>query len=293
LAEARHNHGWLTEMVGGGRFQWAPGEWTDNTAMTLCVARGVLRAPDDPIDAIGEEFLRWSEQARDVGATVAAAIAVVRAGTPWSLAARKTPQALAGLAAGNGSLIRTLPLALGYRDRATMLPIAAQVSAMTHWDTQAEMCCAIYSLWVAGIMEGVVMADAWRFALSLGRDWARDSAHAAGGAPAAPLPKDFWQRLEATPSLPYDRLQPSGYAGYVVEALEAASWCCLNARSLEESLVLASNLGGDASTIGALTGGVAGAYYGEESVPRRWLAHLQRYDELHSLAEGLAALRGL
>jgi ADP-ribosyl-[dinitrogen reductase] hydrolase len=280
-------------MVGGGRHQWAPGEWTDNTEITLCVARGVLRAPVDPIDAIGEEFLRWSAQARDVGATVAAAIAVVRTGTPWHLAARKTPQAQAGLAAGNGSLLRTLPIAAAYRDRATMLAMATRVSAMTHWDSQAEMCCAVYALWIAGIMEGVAKVDAWRFALSLGREWAQDAPRAAETPPSAPLPKDFWERLEAIPALPYDRLQPSGYGGHVVEAFEAAAWCCLNARSLEESLVLAINLGGDAGTIGALTGGVAGAYHGEESVPRRWLARLQRSDELHAVAEGLAALRGL
>jgi ADP-ribosyl-[dinitrogen reductase] hydrolase len=280
-------------MGGGGRFKWAPGEWTDNTGMTVCVARGLLNAPGDPIDAIGEEFLRWSAQARDVGATVAAAIAAFRAGTPWQLAARRTPQAQAGVAAGNGSLMRTLPIALAYRDRATMLAVAARVSAMTHWDAQTEMCCAVYCLWIAGIMEGVVKADAWRFALSLGREWAQEADRTAEAPPPTPLPHDFWERLEAIPSLPYDRLQPSGYAGYVVEAFEAASWCCLNARSVEECLVLAINLGGDAGTIGAIAGGVAGAYHGEESVPRRWLARLQRYDELQALAEGLAALRGL
>jgi len=36
-----------------------PGETTDDTAMTLSVARGILESPGDPMEAIGEHFLKW------------------------------------------------------------------------------------------------------------------------------------------------------------------------------------------------------------------------------------------
>jgi ADP-ribosyl-[dinitrogen reductase] hydrolase len=40
-------------------------------------------------------------------------------------------------------------------------------------------------------------------------------------------------------------------------------------------LITAVNLGGDADTVGALTGALAGAAYGIAAIPPRWLAALR------------------
>src|SRR5687768_5441546 len=109
-AEVRGRWGTLSEMVGDG--PWAPGEWTDDTGMALCVAEGILEDPDDPIEAIGRRFLEWRKSAKDVGSTSAAALTGYRG--DWPEAARNTPQAKSGKAAGNGSLMRTAPVALAY-----------------------------------------------------------------------------------------------------------------------------------------------------------------------------------
>src|SRR4028119_414816 len=84
-----------------------------------------------------------------------------------------------------------------------------------------------------------------------------------------PLPDGFGQRLEAVEEKSYEQLQPSGYAGYVLECLEAAAWCCLKSSSVEEALVQAVNLGGEADTIAAVAGGIAGACWGREAIPER------------------------
>src|SRR5690606_9321577 len=88
------------------------------------------------------------------------------------------------------------------------------------------------------------------------------------------LPDAFWEWLAAVETLTYEQLQPSGYAGYVVECLEAAAWCCLKSQTLEEALVQAVNLAGEADTIAAVAGGAAGAFWGEEAIPPRWLEKL-------------------
>jgi ADP-ribosyl-[dinitrogen reductase] hydrolase len=153
--ELASRYGQLTEMVGGGSFNWEPGEWTDDTGMTLCVAQGILESPDDPLAAIGECFLTWQATAKDVGGTNAAALrnaesqkkhrgGAQAAPTDWAQASRNTAQARTGKAARNGSLMHTLPLALAYPERDAMLTVSARVSAMTHWDPQAELACAIY-----------------------------------------------------------------------------------------------------------------------------------------------------
>ena len=127
---------------------------------------------------------------------------------------------------------------------------------MTHWDAQAEACCAVYCLWVQKLLQGQPLHETWQSALQT----AQEAAKRGSLAPDTPGPEalmaDFWQRLEAVEGLTYEQLQPSGYAGYVVECLEAAAWCCLHSQSLEEALVQAVNLAGEADTIAAVTGGI-------------------------------------
>ena len=288
-AQLQSHWGELTEMVGGR--PWAPGEWTDDTGMALCVAKGILACPNDPVEETGRHFLDWGSMAKDVGGTVRAALSAYRG--DWAAASRSTPQARAGRAAGNGSLMRTLPVALAYADPAAMLRTSARLSAMTHWDPQAEVCCALYCLWVRALLEERPLHDAWHLAWEAARA-AADLGPLAPDTPGpAPLPAGFWERLAAVEAKSYEQLQPSGYAGYVVECLEAAAWCCLNAGTLEEVLVLAVNLGGEADTIAAVAGGIAGAAWGRGALPPRWLEALHHRAYIEETAERLARLRSM
>lgn len=285
----RKQWGTLTEMVGGG--PWKPGEWTDDTGMALCVAEGILANPDDPVEETGRRFLEWRKTAKDVGGTISAALSAFRG--DWPLAARSTPQARQGKAGGNGSLMRTLPVALAYGpDVKPMLPIAARLSAMTHWDVEAETCCLVYCLWIRNLLEGMDLAEGWRSALREGQEYVLtgEKNPDTPGAQSA-LSKAFWERLQAIDTLTYDQLQPSGYAGYSVECLEAAVWCCLHADTLETALVQAVNLAGEADTIGAVVGGAAGAHWGVEAIPERWLEKLYRRADLQRVAHRLMNLR--
>jgi hypothetical protein len=87
-AQLQSRWGELTEMVGGG--MWAPGEWTDDTGMALCVAEGILACPADPVEETGRRFLAWSRTAKDIGGTIRAALSGYRS---------------AGLALGVGLLV--------------------------------------------------------------------------------------------------------------------------------------------------------------------------------------------
>jgi ADP-ribosyl-[dinitrogen reductase] hydrolase len=294
--------GRLTEMVGGGHFtRWRPGEWTDDTGMTLCVAEGILEAPDDPVTEIGDRFLEWRTSAKDVGTTIGAALDSFRgleqqlsgAGDigDWSRAAASTQQARNGKAAGNGSLMRTLPVALAYSDRSRLRLQSAHISAMTHWDPQAEAGCLAYCFWMLEILEGADIATAWHRALSATRDRAAEGAGPANVPGLTPIPDYFWDRLETAHSREYEELQPTGYAGYVLDCLEAAVWCAVNNESAEAAIVDAVNLAGEADTIAAVTGGIVGAFYGFEALPHRWLEVLEQRDRLETAGRELTELR--
>ena len=170
-----------------------------------------------------------------------------------------------------------------------MLTQSARLSAMTHYDHQAEVCCAIYCLWIRRLMLGQPLREAWIAALNEARAHSSRGSTSSDTPGPAPMPHDFWPRLEGVEALSYDQLQPSGYAGYVVECLEAAVWCCLHSENLEETLIQAVNLAGEADTIAAVAGGAAGAYWGKRAIPQRWLDALHQLDRLELAAGQLAA----
>ena len=300
-------HGRLTEMVGGGQCDWAPGEWTDDTGMALCIAEGILAQPGDPVPEVGRRFIEWRADAKDVGGTIAAAISnaethneggrrgwLNRHGSStidWPEASRTTPQARNHKAAGNGSLMRTLPVTLAYPGVKQMLDVSARISAMTHWDPQAEICCAAYCLWVREMLLGVDPRPAWETALSQAREIADEGKRSSDTTGPAPLPDGFWSRLAGAPDRELEELQPTGYAGYVLDCLEAAVWAAVHTDSLETALVALVNLGGETDTMAAVAGGAVGARFGRQAIPQRWLEVLHQRQRLEQAARDLFDMR--
>ena len=76
--------------------------------------------------------------------------------------------------------------------------------------------------------------------------------------------------------------------GYVVDSLSAALWCFLNSDTFESGCLLAANLGQDADTTAAVYGQIAGAYYGVEGIPARWLDRLAQRELIEDFAVRLA-----
>jgi ADP-ribosylglycohydrolase len=67
--------------------------------------------------------------------------------------------------------------------------------------------------------------------------------------------------------------------------LEAAIWCFLNTDDYASAVLKAVNLGRDTDTIAALTGALAGVYYGMESIPGEWLSRIARKTEIDKMME--------
>ena len=79
-------------------------------------------------------------------------------------------------------------------------------------------------------------------------------------------------------------------SGYVVHSLEASLWAFFTTDTFREGALKVVNLGDDADTVGAIYGGLAGAFYGIENVPDEWLNKLQRKDIVDEVSEGLVKL---
>jgi ADP-ribosylglycohydrolase len=65
----------------------------------------------------------------------------------------------------------------------------------------------------------------------------------------------------------------------------------MNAHTFETAVLSAINLGGDTDTAGACCGAMAGAYWGLEAIPERWVRELEDYEKILHCAEQLWDLR--
>lgn len=284
-------HGRVTEMIGGGWLNVRPGEVTDDTQMTLCVARGVVRNGDGDLNGavreVGAEFIKWiNSRPKDVGGTCSASIhgAIERGrktgredkptASNWMQASAMTDKSFGGKSAGNGSLMRTAFIPLYYTDDRQMKKAAEEISRMTHYDRIAAEACVLYCQIISGALrcKGGIFdrLNVYEKAIQNSTEYAEA------------LDKGFIPR-------------PSGYS---VDSLKAAIWAIETAEDhgttrtfFREAVQYAVNLGGDADTIGAITGGLIGAICGYDSIPQSWIDALSDSTkaELNELAEAAAA----
>jgi ADP-ribosylglycohydrolase len=274
-------------MIGGGPFGFAPAEWTDDTSMAIPIAEALLERASDggasspaALTMIVRSWTSWAAEAKDVGAQTSSVIAAARrlasaAGRRVTAAdftaAAAEFHARTGRSAGNGSLMRTAPLALAYlrRDPAELLAAAGTLSALTYADPDALEACG---LWCVAIRKAVLTGalDVRAGLPLLSHDRAA-----------------LWlERIETA-----ERSRPSDFVrnGWVVEALQGA-WSAIHYAGrtasgpahLRASLEEAVRGGRDTDTVAAIAGGLVGAAYGYTAVPFEWRQRLHGWPGLHA-----------
>jgi len=268
-------------MTAGGPDDLPAGTWSDDGSMLLSLADTLCSGYS--LSRVADAFLEWWREGRWTPCGRAFGWGVTTARAMQRLA-RGVPALSAGLDAeganGNGSLMRTLPVALYFAGHTRrMLHTAHEVSRITHAHPRSQMSCGIYCLVAERLLEG------------LGRRAACEEAmqYASRHYTSEPW-QDERQHLEPVLSMSvadFDRYQvPSG--GYVVETLQAAIWSLLRGNSFRKALLIAVNLGGDTDTVGCVTGGLAGTYWGISGVPREWMEKLARRDDIEALCRRFA-----
>ena len=266
-------HGRVDRMIGGGWLRLRPGEITDDTQMTLCVARGIVEAPEAPIQAIGRQFIQWADSdPKDIGAACAGSIwNAKRIGGPeptaevWEAAGEATQAAQGRPVEGNGALMRTVYPGLFY-DTDEAHTWASKIAHMTHAGPRSTEACELY----ASMVNLLTAPAGYPQGIQTPQEFLAQS--------CAAIPED----LEAAQS--GSAAHVSG--GYVVDSMRIAVACVAGTRSFKEAVVSAVNLGGDADTNAAITGGLAGAWYGYDAIPPEWIECLDTdiREELGGLA---------
>lgn len=258
-------------MIGGGLGPWAPGEWTDDTQQAVCVAESAASGDLDA-SAVGRRLLEWYEEGqRDVGNQTRAVLHAAHLGEEIRSASLAHFARHPGGAAGNGSLMRTAPVALAHLgDDDAIVSSAFAVSELTHADPLAGEACAIWCIAIDRAVREQRLDGIWDGVDLLPGD--------------APARWSGWL-LAAETEAP-EAFVPNGF---VVRALQAA-WAAVHqtpvprdqpCRHLQHALHAAIRIGDDTDTVAAIAGALLGARWGASAVPLRWRAMLHGWPGLH------------
>ena len=247
------------EMVGGGAFNWAPGEFTDDTQMAIILAESLLEHDGLDPGALFDWWAVWSASANDVGVTTATALR----NDDWTTAARLAHEAL-GRTAANGPLMRVFPVGVAMARHgdaewapAATIALARAQAALTHHDPAAGWGAALF----AEALRRIVLGDDPSVALA---------------ATLRLLPSDHRETFD-------DLLAPGWKPGYRDEPSNGSVWGCLahavwavrqGDGDVERTLRAAIDLGGDTDTVACVAGALVGAHRGLQAIPVRWLTYV-------------------
>ncbi len=250
-------------LRGGGWLHLKAGAVTDDTTMSLALGHSILTQGKVDALAVAIALDDWMRNKPiDIGNTVRRNL----------LHFRKTGNPEAPYSehdAGNGAAMRLLPVALATfgQDEAAIRAASRAQAHTTHHSALSDAACETLILMLHAALRG---ADK--------NHLLHQYAH-----PLAVRHPEFKFR-------PRICQNPSGY---IVDTLQAVFQSFFDTDDFRACLIDVVNRGGDADTTGAIAGMLAGAYYGSNQLPEKWLKvlNIQIKQQCETQAVGLVSLR--
>jgi len=254
--------------------------YDDDAAMTLLLAESLAEKSEFDAADVSARWLMWLKRdGRGVGQTTRQALRLIDQGVDPFAAGR---QVLADLgprqAAGNGSVMRCVPVALRYHGSVgKLIRVSTQQAAITHADDRCLWGAAAVNLAVRELLHGNIY-------------FVNEVLHRIAEQAPRVLVEAIRRVLrEQQVDLP---ITVAGEAGYVVHCVEIAFWFATHGRSLEDALVYLAQAGGDTDTNAAVAGALLGARDGESAIPPTWMPRIAGAAGIRQLADTLIAAGG-
>ena len=248
--------------------------YDDDAAMTLLLGESLLASRDFDAADVARRWVKWMKvDGRGIGVTTRRALTLIDRGKEPFEAGRLANQENPGRSAGNGSVMRCIPVALRYHDSVErLIRVSTQQAAITHADERCTWGAAAVNLAARELLHGNIY-------------FIEEVLHKIGDRAPRAL-RDAIHRVprEQESTLP---IAVPGEAGYVVHCVEIAFWFVAHDRTLEEALTYLVQAGGDTDTNAAVAGALLGARYGEVALPPRWVDQLVGAQGIANLAENL------
>lgn len=261
----------------GGKFNVEIGEYTDDTAMALCLAQSLIdKNGIDQKDQLSK-YLKWFEDGymsangRSIGCGKVTLRSLYRY---ISKNCSECGNSRLTKGAGNGSLMRIAPVALFY---ANDIKLAMKMATKSSLTTHGLPICSDAAMYMTGLIIGAIEGKSKDELLSV--TYAEKLFSYIEN-------YTFHEEVIALAHGNYKNKSRDNIEakGYVINTLESALWAFYNTSTFDEGLILVVNLGDDADTVGAVYGQLAGAYYGVDSIAREYKDGLMRREFIEELA---------
>jgi poly(ADP-ribose) glycohydrolase ARH3 len=254
----RDRYGTLTGPVSG--------RYTDDTEMTIGVIEALIEDPSFSAERCALRFLENYDPTRGYGARIAGVMQRIR---------RREPLEAVGTDSfGNGAAMRVAPIGFFFFNDQQRLASAAVRSARITHTHPLGVAGAVAQATAVGLAAGHAMRGE-----PIDRDRFLDGIIRAAGSVddrfLAPL--ETVRRLSAGGTEEAVEALISNFPRDVTApgAVPAAVAAFLLGSSFREAVTIAVNAGGDADTVGAMAGAIAGAYYGRSAIPEAWLSMME------------------
>jgi len=252
--------------------------YDDDAAMALLLGESLLASKGFDENDVARRWVKWMKvDGRGIGITTRRALTLIDRGKEPFEAGRLANQENPGRSAGNGSVMRCIPVALRYHDDPDrLIRVSTQQAAITHADERCTWGAAAVNLAARELLHGNIY-------------FIDEVMHRIGDR----APRVLREAIHRVPrerdsDLPISR---PGEAGYVVHCIEIAFWFVTHDRSLEEALMYLAQAGGDTDTNAAVAGALLGARHGEVALPPRWVDQITGVQGIAQLAERLVSAR--
>ncbi|MDH3978318.1 MAG: ADP-ribosyl-[dinitrogen reductase] hydrolase [Gammaproteobacteria bacterium] len=241
--EIKAKHKLHRKIIGGGWLYLKPGQVTDDTEMSLALGKALLLAGQWDLKGIAENFLAWMKSKPvDIGATC-------RRGIRDYMLKGQLEVPYNEWDAGNGAAMRMAPVALfTLGDFLLLEEYAIKQAHLTHNHILSDAACVVIGCMV---QQGILGTD-------------RHNLH-----------ETTRELVAEHPSFRFNNYRGNA-SPYVVDTLQTVFHYLFSTANFEECLIGVVNQGGDADTTGAIAGMIAGAFYGLDAIPARWLKKLNK-----------------
>jgi ADP-ribosyl-[dinitrogen reductase] hydrolase len=278
----------IKDFIGYKSHNQPPGTFSDDSSLTFCLAETLCSGYD--LQNLANRFINWREHAYwtaggtvfDIGMTTYQAISNLKYVTRPQLAGGYEEDSN-----GNGSLMRILPLLFYIRDFdiEKRYVTVSDVSSITHGHIRSVISCFYYVEYALELLKGNDKQTAYINTAKTVSDFLVNKRIEQREVDLyAPLLKEDITKLHV------DNISTHGY---VLATLKAAMYCFLTTGNYEDATLMAVNLGSDADTTGAVTGGLAGLYYGFDVIPDKWVKEIKRTNDIKDLCDRLAKATGM
>lgn len=254
-------------FLGSEHHKLQPGQYSDDTQMSLMVAESLLSQHGFDPDDLSKRYVDWmvSGRARGYGKTTLMAVQNLLSGKHWS------ESGIPG-SYGNGTAMRAAPFGIYFRnDLHSLVNICKIDSAITHASEEAE----------AG---SIAIAMATALATNNDTDNLLDRLWEV--LPNSKLKSAVFSLdslIDSPYILPEQALRVIGTKGDVRQTVPAALYCFLKFDNYHEAVTAAIKAGGDTDTTAAIVGALFGAKLGMRGIDPELASFVEDADHLIEL----------